>query len=75
VEKVTPKYLGYFCNLKKNTKGNYHPMGENSANLVTLLETWLLFLELSLTVETRLNLLVDQFLEMTSVFALLCKTN
>jgi hypothetical protein len=31
-----PKNLGYSIFIKKLPKANYHPMGENSPNLVTL---------------------------------------
>jgi hypothetical protein len=38
MEKCIPKNAGYFCNFQKTAKENNHPLGENSPNLVTLLE-------------------------------------
>jgi hypothetical protein len=38
VEKVVQNFR-YFCYLKKLPKVNYHPIGENSPNLVTLKES------------------------------------
>jgi hypothetical protein len=36
VKENSPKNLGYFCKSQKLPNLNYHPIGENSPNLVTL---------------------------------------
>jgi hypothetical protein len=37
LNKIATKNVDYFCNLQATAKGNNQSLGENSANLVTLL--------------------------------------